>query len=159
MSLTISEIMWGTDASITDDNTKSQWIELHNSGAGANTLDDDAATAADEATRLIFYGYGEAPAATVNADGTMTLPAGVKDRVGTIDAKGGVWSIAGKGQSGRTGTGEEALELAAVSPDTTAYLNVSYNGSFNGRRGSSGSNDAGRRHDGKFLDGIFTPVC
>ena len=116
MSLTISEIMWGTDASITDDNTKSQWIELHNSGAGANTLDDDAATAADEATRLIFYGYGEAPAATVNADGTMTLPAGVKDRVGTIDAKGGVWSIAGKGQSGRTGTGEEALELAAVSP-------------------------------------------
>ena len=116
MSLTISEIMWGTDASITDDNTKSQWIELHNSGAGANTLDDDAATAADEATRLIFYGYGEAPAATVNADGTMTLPAGVKDRVGTIDAKGGIWSIAGKGQSGRTGTGEEALELAAVSP-------------------------------------------
>ena len=116
MSLTISEIMWGTDASITDDNTKSQWIELHNSGAGANTLDDDAATAADEATRLIFYGYGQAPAATVNADGTMTLPAGVKDRVGTIDAKGGIWSIAGKGQSGRTGTGEEALELAAVSP-------------------------------------------
>ena len=116
MSLTISEIMWGTDASITDDNTKSQWIELHNSGAGANTLDDDAATAADEATRLIFYGYGEAPAATVNADGTMTLPDGVKDRVGTIDAKGAVWSLAGKGQSGRTGTGEEALQLAAVVP-------------------------------------------
>ena len=116
MSLTISEIMWGTDASITDDNTKSQWIELHNSGAGANTLDDDAATAADEATRLIFYGYGEAPAATVNADGTMTLPAGVKDRVGTIDAKGAVWSLAGKGQSGRTGAGEEALQLAATVP-------------------------------------------
>ena len=116
MSLTISEIMWGTDASIADDNTKSQWIELHNSGAGANTLDDDAATAADEATRLIFYGYGEAPAATVNADGTMTLPAGVKDRVGTIDAKGGVWSIAGKGQGGRTGTGEAVIELAAVAP-------------------------------------------
>ena len=116
MSLTISEIMWGTDASITDDNTKSQWIELHNSGAGANTADDDAATAADEATRLIFYGYGEAPAATLNADGTMTLPAGVKDRVGTIDAKGAVWSLAGKGQSGRTGAGEEALQLAAVVP-------------------------------------------
>ena len=116
MSLTISEIMWGTDASIEDDNTKSQWIELHNSGAGANTLDDDAATAADEATRLIFYGYGEAPAATLNADGTTTLPAGVKDRVGTIDAKGAVWSLAGKGQSGRTGAGEEALQLAAVVP-------------------------------------------
>ena len=116
MSLTISEIMWGSDASIEADNSKSQWIELHNSGAGANTLDDDAATAADEATRLIFYGYGQAPAATVNADGTMTLPAGVKDRVGTIDANGGVWSIAGKGQSGRTGTGEAVLELAAVTP-------------------------------------------
>ena len=116
MSLTISEIMWGTDASITDDNTKSQWIELRNSGDGANTLDDDAATAADEATRLIFYGYGQAPAATVNADGTMTLPAGVKDRVGTIDAKGAVWSLAGKGQSGRTGAGEAALQLAATVP-------------------------------------------
>ena len=112
MSLTISEIMWGTDASITDDNTKSQWIELHNSGAGANTLDDDAATAADEATRLIFYGYGQAPA--LNADGT--LPAGVKDRVGTIDATGGVWSIAGKGQSGRTGTKEGAADLTAIIP-------------------------------------------
>ena len=112
MSLTISEIMWGTDASITDDNTKSQWIELHNSGAGANTADDDAATAADEATRLIFYGYGQAPA--LNADGT--LPAGVKDRVGTIDATGGVWSIAGKGQSGRTGTKEGAADLTAIIP-------------------------------------------
>ena len=116
MSLTISEIMWGSDASIEADNSKSQWIELRNSGAGANTLDDDAATAADEATRLIFYGYGQAPAATLNADGTTTLPAGVKDRVGTIDAKGAVWSLAGKGQSGRTGAGEEALQLAAVVP-------------------------------------------
>ena len=88
MSLTISEIMWGTDASLADVNSKSQWNELHNSGAGANTADDDAATAADEATRLIFYGYGEAPAATLNADGTTTLPDGVKDRVGTIDATG-----------------------------------------------------------------------
>ena len=112
MSLTITEIMWGSDASLEVDNSKSQWIELHNSGAGANTLDDDAATAADEATRLIFYGYGQASA--LNADGT--LPAGVKDRVGTIDATGGVWSIAGKGQSGRTGTKEAVLDLAAVAP-------------------------------------------
>ena len=112
MSLTISEIMWGSDASITDDNSKSQWIELVNSGAGANTLDDDAATAADEATRLIFYGYGEAPA--LNADGT--LPTGVKDRVGTIDAAGAIWSLAGKGQRGRSGAGEEALQLAATVP-------------------------------------------
>ena len=112
MSLTISEIMWGSDASITDDNSKSQWIELVNSGDGANTLDDDAATAADEATRLIFYGYGEAPA--LNADGT--LPTGVKDRVGTIDAAGAIWSLAGKGQRGRSGAGEAALQLAATVP-------------------------------------------
>ena len=116
MSLTISEIMWGSDASIKADNSKSQWIELRNSGDGANTLDDDAATAADEATRLIFYGYGQAPAATLNADGTTTLPAGVKDRVGTIDAKGAVWSLAGKGQSGRTGAGEKAADLTAIIP-------------------------------------------
>ena len=116
MSLTISEIMWGSDASLEADNSKSQWIELRNSGDGANTLDDDAATAADEATRLIFYGYGQAPAATLNADGTTTLPAGVKDRVGTIDAKGAVWSLAGKGQSGRTGTKEGAADLTAIIP-------------------------------------------
>ena len=116
MSLTITEIMWGSDASLEGDNTKSQWIELYNSGAGANTADDDAATAADEATRLIFYGYGQAPDATVNADGTMTLPAGVKDRVGTIDATEAIWSLAGKGQSGRTGTEEGAADLTAIIP-------------------------------------------
>ena len=106
MSLTISEIMWGSDASIVDDNSKSQWIELANSGAGANTGENDAAT------KLIFYGYGEAPA--LNADGT--LPTGVKDRVGTIDAAGAIWSLAGKGQRGRSGAGEAALQLAATVP-------------------------------------------
>ena len=106
MDLTITEIMWGTDASLVDDNTKSQWIELHNSGTGANTGENDAAT------KLIFYGYGQAPA--LNADGT--LPTGVKDRVGTIDSTGIVWSLAGKGQNGRTGVGEEAGQLVAVAP-------------------------------------------
>ena len=118
MSLTISEIMWGSDASIEADNSKSQWIELRNSGDGANTLDDDAATVADEATRLIFYGYGQAPAATLNADGTMTLPAGVKDRVGTIDAKG---AVSGRSQVkvkvvGRVLAKKQFLQLAAVVP-------------------------------------------
>ena len=106
MDLTITEIMWGTDASLVDDNTKSQWIELHNSSAGANTGENAAAT------KLIFYGYGQAPA--LNADGT--LPTGVKDRVGTIDSTGIVWSLAGKGQNGRTGVGEEAGQLVAVAP-------------------------------------------
>ena len=34
------------------------------------------------------------------------LPAGVVDRVGTITDLGAYWSLAGKGQSGRTGQGE-----------------------------------------------------
>ena len=53
---------------------------MRNSGAGANTADDDANTDADEATRLVFYGLNETP--PVNADGT--LPAGVKDRIGGL---------------------------------------------------------------------------
>ena len=35
---------------------------------------------------------------------------------GTIDALGAYWSIAGKGQSGRTGAGEEAADLTAIIP-------------------------------------------
>ena len=109
LSLTISEVMWGTDASLVDDNSRSQWIELLNSGAGANTLDDDAATAADEATRLIFYGPNETPPA-LNADGT--LPAGVKDRIGGLTPA----SLVGRGQNGRSGVGEEKADLTALVP-------------------------------------------
>ena len=109
LSLTISEVMWGTDASLVDDNSKSQWIELLNSGAGANTADDDAATAADEATRLIFYGPNETPPA-LNADGT--LPAGVKDRIGGLTPA----SLVGRGQNGRSGVGEEKADLTALVP-------------------------------------------
>ena len=115
--LVISEVMWGSDASIEDDHSKSQWIELYNAGAEYKTKEDDAATDANEATTLVFYGPNETPpAATQNADGTTTLPTGVTDRIGTVDAKGAYWSLAGKGQSGRTGTGEEAGQLAAVVP-------------------------------------------
>ena len=111
-ALVISEIMWGSDASIVDDSSKSQWIELSNAGAEYKTKEDDVLTTADEATRLVFYGPNETPPAA-NADGT--LPAGVTDRVGTVGA-GGFWAIAGKGQSGRSGVGEEAGQLAAVVP-------------------------------------------
>ena len=45
------------------------------------------------------------------------LPAGVVDRVGTITDLGAYWSLAGKGQSGRTGVGEaNNPELVAVIP-------------------------------------------
>ena len=120
MDLTITEVMWGEDASLADISA-SQWIELHNSGTGANTADDDANTAADEATRLIFYTYGQAP--PLNADGT--LPAGVKDRIGTIEATGTIWALTGKGQGGRTGTGETTDELIGAVASRVPLISMS----------------------------------
>ena len=88
-------------------NSQSQWIEIKNTTAA------NIATG-DKTHKLIFYGPNEAvPAKTAAVAATATavavpeaLPAGVVDRVGTVGA-GGYWSLAGKGQSGRTGLGEE----------------------------------------------------
>ena len=119
-SLVITEIMWGSDASLKDADGKSvpsnsQWIELKNT-SGAEIK------AAADAYKLVFYAPNEAPPAkTAAVAATATalavpaaLPAGVTDRVGTITDAGAYWSIAGKGQSGRTGEGEGAAELTAV---------------------------------------------
>ena len=111
--LTVSEIMWGSDASLATP-SHNQWIELYNSGAEYKT----------SKAALIFYAPNDAvPAKTAAVAATATtaavpamLPAGVSDRVGTIDDAGAYWSIAGKGQSGRTGQGETAGELIAVVP-------------------------------------------
>ncbi len=121
--LIISEVMWGSDASLGNP-THNQWIELYNPGAKYTTVKEDDATAALEATYLVFYRPNETPpakTAAVAATATTAakpaaLPAGVTDRIGTIDDKGGYWSIAGKGQSGRTGQGEFATDLVAVIP-------------------------------------------
>ena len=116
----ISEIMWGSDASL-NPNNNSQWIELKNK-SGKSLLTGDGNY------KLVFYGPNEAPpakvaTAAVAATATMkaqpagmALPAGVMDRVGTIDEKGAYWSIVGKGQSGRSGVGEDAGELTAIVP-------------------------------------------
>ena len=104
-ALMATEIMWGSDASL-DDPGKSQWIELYNTGAEYKTQDGD------NTTYLVFYGPGEAPAT------------GLHDVVGTVDAVAGYWSIAGKGQSGRSGKGEQAEGLTAVVP-TTAIISMS----------------------------------
>ena len=114
--LVISEIMWGSDASLKV-NSNSQWIEIHNTTAA------DIKTG-DGTHKFIFYGPNETvPAKTAAVAATATtkavpaaLPAGVVDRVGTIDDKGGYWSLAGKGQSGRTGFGEDAADLTAIIP-------------------------------------------
>ena len=92
----ISEVMWGSDSSLSPNN-KSQWIEISNSGT-ASVL------TGDKTHKLIFYGLNETPITT-----------GVVDTVGTAGT-GGFWSIAGKGQSGRTGTGEQAADVVAVVP-------------------------------------------
>ena len=96
-SLVISEIMWGSDASIAD-SFKSQYIEIRNTSGAEIKMGDGT-------HKLVFYGAG------------ATLPdvSTVKDRVGTVGA-GGYWSVAGKGQSGRTGVGEAPGDQAAVTP-------------------------------------------
>ena len=121
--LVISEIMWGSDASL-DENNKSQWIEIQNN-SGASIL------TGDKTHKFMFYGPNEPPpakTAAVAATATAVavpaaLPAGVADRVGTINDKGGYWSLAGKGQSGRTGQGEAATELTALIP-TQAIISM-----------------------------------
>ena len=104
-ALVISEIMWGSDASL-DDPADSQWIELYNAGAEYKTVDNDAATDANEAVTLVFYGPAD----------TLPAIADVNDRVGTIDVNGAPWSVGGIGQSGRTGTGEKGPDIVATVP-------------------------------------------
>ena len=104
-ALVISEIMWGSDASLVD-STDSQWIELYNAGAEYKTVDNDAATDANEAVTLVFYGPAD----------TLPAIADVNDRVGTVDVNGAPWSAAGIGQSGRTGTAEKVGDLVAIVP-------------------------------------------
>ena len=98
-ALMITEIMWGSDASL-DDPGKSQWIELYNAGAGYQTQDGD------NTTYLVLYGPREAPTT------------GLHDLVGTVDDTAGYWSLAGKGQSGRTAekVAGEAVAQAVTSP-------------------------------------------
>ena len=102
--LYISEIMWGSDASLKPNNN-SQWIEIANKGTSSILT-------GDKTHKLIFYGPNETPPAVST----------VADRVGTVGA-GGYWSIAGMGQSGRSGTDEQPLEGAAVVP-TQALISM-----------------------------------
>ena len=102
--LVITEVMWGTDASLRTP-SHNQWIELYNAGGAYKTTADT--------TYLVFYGANEIPK-PLNPGGT--LPYGVTDRIGTVDAQNKYWSIAGKGQSGRTGQGEAVTAARGVVP-------------------------------------------
>ena len=105
--LVVSEVMWGEDTSLSP-SSKSQYIELYNPGAQYKTVADaDHTPDINEALTLIFYASNEFN--DIPARGAAgSLPAGVTDRIGTLDADGDYWSPTSKGQSGRSGsvTGE-----------------------------------------------------
>ena len=101
----ISEVMWGSDAGLADPR-ESQWIEIATSGPARDIGDSRLA--------LHFYAAHEtAPTAYVREE-TGALGR-VIDRIGTKAADTGLhWSIAGKGQSGRT----------SVDPGTVTQLPI-----------------------------------
>ena len=101
-SVIISEVMWGSDQSLADA-TESQWIELYNTTGTRIPIDKDT-------WFLQFYGAGE----------PVPHPKkyGIIDRIGTVEPASNAytasnwWSIAGKGQNGRTGTGPIQLLIS-----------------------------------------------
>ena len=117
--LVVSEVMWGEDVSL-NPASNSQWIELYNPGSDYVTIDDkDETPDVNEALTLIFYApneFNDVPA--VGADGS--LPTGITDRIGTLDAKGAYWSPSAKGQSGRSGTPIERLEVRDATKESVA---------------------------------------
>ena len=89
----ISEVMWGSDAGLGDPR-ESQWIEIATSGPGRDIGDSRLA--------LHFYAAHETPPEAYVREETGALGR-VIDRIGTKASDTGLgWSIAGKGQSGRT---------------------------------------------------------
>ena len=105
-NVSISEILWGSDVSLAT-NSHSQWIEIQNR-SGKSLLTGDADY------KLIFYQANERlpvqPSVwtldAVRRANPPIVPSFIRDRVGTLTATRAYWSIAGKGQSGRTGTDE-----------------------------------------------------
>ena len=96
--------MWGSDASLSP-SSNSQWIELKNK-SGKSLLTGDGNY------KFIFYAPNETPPAK-GADGS--LPSGVTDRVGTLTDERVFWLIAGKGQSGQTGSGDGTVPIISMS--------------------------------------------
>ena len=100
--LVISEIMWGSDASLDPDDRNSQYIEIRNTSGADITMGDGT-------HKLVFYPFGSTlPDMSVAANN-------IQDRVGTVGAHGH-WSVAGKGQRGRTGVGEAPGDVVAITP-------------------------------------------
>ena len=96
---------------------------MYNAGAAYTTVGDDPLTLdVDERLTLAFYGryeFGAIPA----VDAAGRLPGSVTDRIGTLYADGRYWSPVGKGQGGRTGTGEPTSARGAF-VDTTELVSM-----------------------------------
>ena len=80
-------------------------------------------------------------------DAAGDLPTGLTDRIGTLDAKGGIWNPVGKGQSGRSGTTEGELTAGRGEfVDAVAIVSM--------YRGMDAAGASGRRSRGSELDDI-----
>ena len=110
----ISEVMWGTDASQEPVNS-SNWIEIRNGTTGAIGIGENL-------WALWFYEAHETPPTAYPADSAYEGPTGqagtIIDVIGTKDAKGLTWSIAGKGQSGRSNIDIARAEEHVLTPTT-----------------------------------------
>ena len=96
----ISEVMWGSDAS-QDDSSNSQWIEIANATSAAIAV-------AEKKWALWFYQANATPPASYTG-GTII------DTIGTKSATG-FWSVAGKGQGGRTNVDPGGADVVAIAP-------------------------------------------
>ena len=111
----ISEVMWGTDAS-QDPVSKSNWIEIRNGTSAAIDVKE-------KMWALWFYEAHETPAAAYPAGSAYEGPTGqagtIVDVIGTKASDTGLsWSIAGKGQSGRSNIDTARVEHQVLSPTT-----------------------------------------
>ena len=111
----ISEVMWGTDAS-QNPVRNSNWIEIRNGTSGAIAI-------GDRIWALWFYEAHETPPTAYPADSYYEGPIGqagtIIDVIGTKASDTGLsWSIAGKGQSGRTNIDVARTEEHVLTPTT-----------------------------------------
>ena len=112
----ISEVMWGTDAS-QDPVNNSNWIEIRNGTTAAIGI-------AENIWALWFYEAHETPATAYPANTAYEGPTGqagtIIDVIGTKDGTstppGRSWSIAGKGNSGRTNIDTARVEHQVLTP-------------------------------------------
>ena len=104
----ISEVMWGSDAS-QDDSSNSQWIEIANATS--------AAIAVGENKWALWFYQANATPATTYTDTDGTTAGTIIDSIGTESSDTGVfWSLAGKGQRGRTNVDPGGADVVAIAP-------------------------------------------